>query len=81
MARRRQQDVSNTNAKPASGEQERGQDTGQDRYGQSGFAGGEHQETMGQSQYRRSEADGDPESKTKGNRGSGRAGPSGPQTR
>jgi hypothetical protein len=37
-----------------SGENEQGQDTGQDRYGQSGFGGEPGQQTLDQANYRRS---------------------------
>jgi hypothetical protein len=50
-----------------------GKDTGQDRYGQSGFAGGQPHETMGQWKYRDSEKPGTSDSKSQSNRGSGRA--------
>ena len=51
-----------------------GKSSGQDRYGQSGL-GGKGRETAGQAKYRKSEADGDPGSRRKSNRGSGRAKP------
>lgn len=50
-----------------------GKDSGQNRYGQSGFVGGEPRETMGQWKYRDSEKQGTPDSKSQSNRGSGRA--------
>ena len=49
----------------------RTKDTGQDRYGQSGFGGKEGRETMGQSQYRRSNPGGQ-EAPRESNSGSGR---------
>jgi hypothetical protein len=45
-------------------------DTGQDRYGQNGIAGGKHKETDGQAGYRKSEKNGDPKSKQDSNPGS-----------
>jgi hypothetical protein len=60
--------------RPTTGaENAQGKDTGQGRYGQSGFAGGQPHETMGQWKYRDSEKQGTPDSKSQSNRGSGRA--------
>jgi hypothetical protein len=47
-------------------------DTGQGRYGQSGFGGKEGRETMGQSRYRQSGPDGGKEADSESNQGSGR---------
>jgi len=56
------------------GKEEQGKDTGQDRYGQSGFGGKKQEsETMGQSSYRQSGPDGGEQPNPKSNRGSGRA--------
>jgi hypothetical protein len=63
-----------TGRRVADGNPPPGKDTGQDHYGQSGFAGTPH-ETMGQASYRRSAGAGDPRSKRKSNRGSGRRDP------
>jgi hypothetical protein len=48
------------------------EDTGQGRYGQTGFGGHEPPKTQGREQYQRSERDGDPASKQESNPGSGR---------
>jgi len=50
----------------------RAKDSGQDRYGQSGFGGQEDSETMGQSRYRQSGPDGAQDVVSKSNTGSGR---------
>jgi hypothetical protein len=55
------------------GKKPQGADTGQGRYGQSGIADGQPRETDGQAQYKKSEHAGDPHSKHRSNRGSGRA--------
>src|SRR6202008_4811958 len=57
-------------ATPADATQQR-KDTGQGRYGQSGYADGHDSETDGEAKYRDSEKDGDPRSKKKSNEGSG----------
>ncbi len=66
-----------TGRRAPDGEQPQGIDTGQGRYGQSGFAEVQA-ETIGQAKYRRSEAQGDPKTKSQSNRGSGRADPAPP---
>ena len=58
-----------TGRRVATGNPDAGADTGQDRYGQSGYGGKPEQETMGQAQYRRSGARGDAGAKTRSNRG------------
>ena len=55
------------------GKSSQGKDTGQDRYGQTGFGGGKGAETAGQASYRDSGSTADPDSKTRSNPGSGRA--------
>jgi hypothetical protein len=48
-------------------------DTGQGRYGQSGFGGSSRSKTDGERKYERSGANGDPRTKSRSNPGSGRA--------
>ena len=55
------------------GKSGQGKDTGQDRYGQTGFGGGNGAETAGQASYRNSGGKADPDSKSRSNAGSGRA--------
>jgi hypothetical protein len=62
-----------TGRRVADGNPPPGQDSGQGRYGQSGFAGTPH-ETIGQANYRRSGALGD-QPRKKSNRGSGQRDP------
>jgi hypothetical protein len=50
---------------------DRGKDSGQGRYGQSGLGGAQHRETDGQSNYRRSGPDGGKLPRTGSNPGSG----------
>jgi hypothetical protein len=52
---------------------EDGQDSGQGRYGQSGLGGRQSHETMGEKDYRESDADGDASTKSRSNTGSGTA--------
>ena len=52
---------------------EQGKDTGQDRYGQSGFGGQQERETIGQASYRRSGPDGGQIANPKSNPGPDRA--------
>jgi len=47
-------------------------DTGQDKYGQSGFGGKQGSETSGQSRYRKSGPDGGDQADPESNEGSGR---------
>jgi len=51
---------------------ERSKDTGQDRYGQSGFGGKKGHETIGQARYRRSGPEGGEQADPESNQGSGR---------
>jgi hypothetical protein len=63
---------SGSNGRRAVGEgQPAGKDTGQGRYGQSGFGGGDQPPT--QTRYQDSAKEGDDKSKHESNRGSGRA--------
>ena len=55
------------------GKGEQGKDTGQDRYGQSGFGGKQVDETIGQANYRRSGPEGGQIDNPRSNHGSGRA--------
>ena len=67
-------DQSGSAGRPTEGAQHsQGKDSGQNRYGQTGFVGGEPRETMGQWKYRDSDKQGTPDSKSQSNRGSGRA--------
>ena len=66
-------DQSGSTGRATRGEAGKGKDTGQDRYGQTGHGGTHDRETMGQAQYRQSDAHGDGQSKTQSNEGSGRA--------
>lgn len=54
------------------GKSDPGKDTGQGRYGQSGF-GGKDGDTMGQEQYKKSGPDGGQDPHPESNHGSGRA--------
>jgi hypothetical protein len=66
-------DPSGSTGRPTFDPTNPGKYAGQDRYGQSGFAGGKPKETDGQVKYRQSQNQGDASSKQESNKGSGRA--------
>ncbi len=55
------------------GKSDPGKDTGQGRYGQSGFGGKVSRDTLGQEQFKRSGPDGGQDPEPDSNHGSGRA--------
>jgi hypothetical protein len=65
-------DQSGSTGRPTTGDKGRqGQDTGQDRYGQTGLGGTQEHETEGQARYRRSGVEGDDSERTGSTPGSG----------